>query len=73
MQERRRSKHTQSFLERLAEHANKVRSKAESLPAGREREAMLEKLKQAERATQISRWLSSTDAAEPPEELGLFK
>jgi hypothetical protein len=57
-------------FERLAEHSKAVHA----LPIGRERDAMLKKLKQAERAAQISRWLSSAEEeAEPPEELAYLK
>jgi len=35
-----------SLFERLAAHSQNVRAKAASLPAGQERDAMLEKLKQ---------------------------
>jgi hypothetical protein len=71
MQVRRRVKHNLSFLERLAEHSKKVRAQAVSLPPGHERDVMLDKLKQTERAARISRWLSSGEVdAEPPEEVG---
>jgi hypothetical protein len=46
-----------SFLERIAEHSKRVRAKAASVPPGEERDAMLQKLEQAERAARISRWL----------------
>jgi hypothetical protein len=59
---RRRIKHTRSFIERLKAHAECVRAKAASLPLGTERNAVLEKLEQTERAVEISRWLSSADA-----------
>jgi hypothetical protein len=69
MQERRRVRHTLSFFERLAAHSQNVRAKAASLPAGQERDAMLEKLKQTEGAARITRWLSSAEEdAERPEE-----
>jgi hypothetical protein len=71
MQVRRRVRHNLSFLERLAEHSKKVRAKVASLPPGQERDVMLDKLKQTERAARISRWLSSAEMeAEPPEEVG---
>jgi len=69
MQERRRVRHTLSFFERLAAHSQNVRAKVASLPAGQERDAMLEKLKQTEGAARITRWLSSAEEdAERPEE-----
>jgi len=63
----RRGRSTLSFLERIAEHSKKVRAKVASLPPGEERDAMLLKMKQAERAARISHWLSSgEEATEPP-------
>jgi hypothetical protein len=60
-----------SFLERLAEHANKVRAKAAELPPGEEQDAMMAKLEQAQRAARISRWLSSGEEA--PEEIAQLR
>lgn len=69
MQERRRVRQTLSFFERLAAHSQNVRARVAALPAGQERDAMVEKLKQTERAAQITRWLSSAEEdAEQPEE-----
>ena len=59
MAKRRGVKHTLSFLERLADHSNKVRVTAASLPEGQERDAMCERLNRIETAARISRWLSS--------------
>ena len=71
MQARRRVSHNLSFLERLADHSKKVRAKVASLPPGQERDVMLDKLKQSERAARISRWLSSAEMdVEPSEEVG---
>jgi hypothetical protein len=62
------------FLERIAEHSKRVRAKAASVPPGEERDALLQKLKQAERAAHISRWLSSgEDDPGPPEEIGFLR
>jgi hypothetical protein len=72
MAERRRVKHTLSFLERLANHSNKVRAKAVQLPEGQERDAMFEKLKRTETAARISQWLSSGEE-DPPEEFHFLK
>jgi hypothetical protein len=69
MQQRRgRIKQDLSFLERLAQHAAKVRDTAVALPPGQERDAMMARLEQAQRAARISRWLSSGEEA--PEEIG---
>jgi hypothetical protein len=63
-----------TFLERIAGHSKKVRAKAASLPPGEERDAMLQKLKQAETAASISQWLSSgEEQAEPPKEVSLLR
>ena len=70
----RRGQSTLSLLERIAEHSRKVRAKAASLPPGEERDAMLQKLKQVERAARISHWLSSgEEATEPLEEVSLLR
>jgi hypothetical protein len=63
--ERRRVKHTLSFLERLADHSNQVRAKVASLPEGQERGAMREKLRRTETAVRISRWLSPDETELP--------
>jgi hypothetical protein len=68
MPERRRAKQTLSFLERLAAHSESVRAKADALPVGAAREAMLQKLEQAERAARITRWLSSGEQEPEPTE-----
>jgi hypothetical protein len=74
MLERRRVKHTLSFLERIAEHSEMVRAQVTALPPGRERDAMLEKLRRTETAARISEWLSSgEEEAEPLEEANLLK
>ena len=70
----RRSRPVLSFLERIAEHSRRARTKVASMPPGNERDAMLQKLKQAETAARISIWLSSGEQqAEPPEEVELLK
>jgi len=74
MAERRRVKHTLSFLERLANHSNKIRERAASLPEGHERDAICERLRRVETAARISRWLSSGEReAELPEETHSLK
>ena len=71
---RNRSRPVLSFLERIAEHSKRARTKAASMAPGKERDAMLQKLKQAETAARISVWLSSGEQdAEPPEEVELLK
>jgi hypothetical protein len=67
-QRRGRIKQSLSFIERLAQHATKVRESAAALPPGEEHDAMMAKLEQAQRAARISRWLSSGEEA--PEEIG---
>jgi hypothetical protein len=48
MQLRKRVHHVLTFNERLANHANEARSKAELLPDGEKRDALLEKARQSE-------------------------
>jgi hypothetical protein len=72
MLERLLLKETLSFLERLAEHSKRVRSKADALSFGHKRDVVLEEVKQAERAA--SPWLSSAEQeTESPEELAAWK
>jgi hypothetical protein len=63
-----------SFLERIAEHSKKVGANAASPQPGEERDAMLQKLEQAERAARISSWLSSgEEEAEPPDDIEFLR
>jgi hypothetical protein len=63
--ERRRIRHEISFEERLANEARQLRERAETLPSGAEREELLRKARQAETASHMNEWLSSS-GLQPP-------
>ena len=65
MGERRRVKQTRSLEERMAEQADKLKSMADRLPAGVEREALLKRARIAEVGAHISDWLRSP-GLQPP-------
>jgi hypothetical protein len=52
-------KQATSFQERLARFSLDVRERANNLPPGEERTALMKKLEQTQRAVQISQWLGS--------------
>jgi hypothetical protein len=63
---RHRFKHTTTLAERLEQEAERLREQAQILPLGPERTLIRHKLRQAETALRIDRWLScpnSTEAA----------
>jgi hypothetical protein len=62
---RNRMKQTKSLLERLAEFASGARREAEGLPNGRERDELLKKVRQAERASEIEGWAKSPEPPQP--------
>jgi hypothetical protein len=64
--QRRRFKHTLTFPERLDQEAERLRTEAEKLPPGIEREELLRKARQAETALHVNAWLSSP-GLRPPE------
>jgi len=66
MQLRRRIKHTLTFEGRLAQHAERLRHAAQSMPPGKERHGLLKRARQAETAAGINRWLSSPGTKPPP-------
>lgn len=68
MKTRRRFKHTTSFQQRLVEEAQRFREEADRLPPGTARELLLRRVRQAQTAAQIDKWLSSPDL-HPPKEL----
>ncbi|HLG80149.1 MAG TPA: hypothetical protein VKY22_03970 [Bradyrhizobium sp.] len=55
-----------SLGERLIAEAKLAREKAEQLPAGEERKALLKKARQAETQADIDKWLDSS-GLRPPE------
>jgi hypothetical protein len=64
--QRRQTKHTISFDERLAAEAMRMREKAHQMPFGRERDELLRNARQAETAAHIDQWLSSP-GLQPPD------
>ena len=65
MLKRRRVKQSESLQDRLASFAKEARDKAASLPDGPEREDLLKRARQAETASRIDAWASST-GLQPP-------
>jgi len=63
--QRHRSKQTQSFQERLSEHATRLRAEARLLPPGALRVEMIRKARLAETALHMSEWLASP-GLQPP-------
>jgi hypothetical protein len=64
--QRRRNKQAMSFKDRLLEEAAKFREAAERLAPGTERELLMRRVYQAERAAEITDWLAKPDTAPPP-------
>jgi hypothetical protein len=65
MLKRRRFKQTESLHERLASFAKNARQRAEALPPGPEREALIKKARQADAASHIEDWANSP-GLQPP-------
>ena len=65
MQIRRRFKHTSSLEQRLNEEAAKLRQQARGTPAGVERERLIRRAQQAESASHMNGWLSSSELQPP--------
>jgi hypothetical protein len=63
---RRRTKHTKTFRERLMDEAAKFQEAAERLPPGTERELLMKRAQQAEKAMQISDWLTKPNPRSAP-------
>jgi hypothetical protein len=62
---RRRGKHESSFNERLLKSAQDARDQASRLPAGAERDRLLQKAQQSETAAEIDAWVSSPGSRPP--------
>jgi hypothetical protein len=63
---RRRVKHIETFEERLAQEAIKLKEAADKQPIGSmARELLLRHARQAERASHINQWLSSPGLQRP--------
>lgn len=56
---------SKSFKDRLLQEAQRDRERAETLPPGIEREALVKKARQSETAAHIDEWLSSP-GLQPP-------
>ncbi|MGY2849168.1 hypothetical protein ACVMDN_006422 [Bradyrhizobium sp. USDA 4510] len=65
MKRRNRFKQTTTLAYRLIQLEEAARARASHLPPGTERERLLKKAREAERAVQIDQWLA-TPGAEPP-------
>ena len=57
MQKRRRIKQTATLQERLAEFEKTLRDKADAAPAGKERDALLKRLRSADTASKLDQQL----------------
>jgi hypothetical protein len=66
MTERRRFKQDKTLGERLIEEAKLARERAEQLPLGSERDALLKKARHAVTAAHINDWINSP-GLRPPE------
>ncbi|MGY8681827.1 hypothetical protein Q2941_29180 [Bradyrhizobium sp. UFLA05-153] len=62
---RHRFKHEKLLGERLAKAARLAREKADQLPPGAERDALLEKARQADATAHIDGWLNSPGLKPP--------
>jgi hypothetical protein len=56
---------TSSLQERLADAAARLRKEARGIPAGIERERILQKVRRAETALRVDRWLNSGELQPP--------
>ena len=65
MQQRRRIKHTLAFEERLRRQVERLRDEAQKMPIGKTRDDLLKRVRQAETAVGISRWLTSPELKLP--------
>ena len=62
---RSRIMHRATFEERLAEEARRLKEQAKKAAAGREREALLRKARQAETGAHINEWITSPGLVPP--------
>jgi hypothetical protein len=62
---RRRFKQSVSLRDRLVSFANEVRTKADLLPPGRERDDLLTKQRQADTASHLNDWANSPGLRPP--------
>ena len=60
-----RIRHEKTFKERLIEPSQRFRGEAEKIPDGTARELLLKRARQAETASHMSEWLSSSGLQSP--------
>ena len=65
MSQRMRVKHEKTFQQRLKDEALRLRDEAADLPSGKDRELLLNRAEQAEKASRIAAWLSSSGLRPP--------
>jgi hypothetical protein len=65
MQTRRRFKQTETLEQRLSEEAAKLRKEALGTPPGIERERLIRRARQAEIASHMNEWLTSSGLQSP--------
>jgi hypothetical protein len=65
VKQRARVKHDKTFQERLNDQALHLIGKAADLPSGKQRELLLKRADQAEKASRINAWLSSPGLRSP--------
>ena len=58
---RRRFKQTTTLQERIAEFEKTIRARADAVPEGKEREALLKRLRSADTASRLDRQLGGKD------------
>jgi hypothetical protein len=63
---RRRIKQTEPLSVRLAKQAKAIRDRAEELPPGAERDALMKKAREAEAGANIEGWITSS-GLQPPQ------
>jgi hypothetical protein len=72
MKKRRRFKQTTTLAQRLTAQAGSLRSQAKNLPPGMEQTELWRKVRQAETALRIDRWLAPTDVSRSNNMLSLM-
>lgn len=65
MKKRNRTRPALSLQERLTRFTQDARAAAKNLPAGAERHTLLQKVRDAEAAAQMERWLSPPGPQDP--------
>mgnify|MGYP001080335130 FL=1 len=65
MNQRMRVKHEKTFQQRLKDEALRLRDEDADLPSGKDRELLLKRAEQAEKASRIDAWLSSSGLRPP--------